>query len=94
MSATDTVALVETKHSLTVESLNALHIVSVNWSSVRFIKSYKKFYSNYVFLTHLSRSFHQISSGFRHVHQVVFHLFCNISGRSHFSFVLKETYTL
>jgi hypothetical protein len=24
----------------------------------------------------------------------MFHLICNISGRSHFSFVLKETYTL
>jgi len=94
MSAADTVALVETKHSLTVESLNALHIVSVNWSSVRFIKSYIKYNSSYGFLTHLPRSFHQISSGFRHVHQVMFHLFCDLSGRSHFSFVLKETYAL
>ena len=42
MSASDTIAFVEAKHSLSIESLNAFHVVTIDRSSVRLVQTYIK----------------------------------------------------
>lgn len=89
MCTADTITLVESKDTLSVQSLNALHVVSIDWSSVWLVETYLKLIR--FCITDLSRGLHQVCPILWHLHEVVFDLISNLSG---VDLILNKAYTL